>query len=398
MKQPVALAVAVGIGVALGTAGSAHADVIRDDQWHLRYLKVAEANQKSRGDGTTVAIVDTGVDRSHPDLVGAVLDPVFVTESPGASGVDQNGHGTALAGLVAGQGHKDERTGDEHGAGVIGIAPGARILPVVIGSPASPDPTGAVTPDQLADGIDLAVSRGIKIIVVGYSVGGSERLMQAVRGAQESDAIVIAADGNQPGQDFEPFPAGYDGVLAAVPLSRAGDVRVQSTSGRRLGFGVPGDQIMTTNSGGGYRVDDGNASPGLLAGAVALLRSAYPALKAPDIVRRMTLTAADAGEKGLDRDYGQGRLDLVPALTKSLPVPAPSPSATPNGQASAGPSATAQAAPATPRGPRSREPYGWLLGLPLIVVLGVLVANAVRAERRIRVSSTDGIDSERASS
>ncbi|MFB9177488.1 S8 family serine peptidase [Dactylosporangium sucinum] len=395
MKQPVALAVALGIGVALGTAGSAHADVIRDDQWHLRYLMVAEANQKSRGDGVTVAIVDTGVDRSHPDLVGAILDPVFVTETPNATGVDQNGHGTALAGLVAGQGHKDERTGDEHGAGVIGVAPGSRILPVVIGQPASPDPSGAVTPDQLADGIDLAVSRGAKIIVVGYSVGGSERLMRAVRDAQESDAIVIAADGNQPTQDFEPFPAGYDGVLAAVPLTRAGDVRVQSTSGRRLGFGVPGDQIMTTNSGGGYRVDDGSASPGLLAGAVALLRSAYPALKAGDIVRRMTLTAADAGEKGLDREYGQGRLDLVPALTKSLPVP--SPSASPS--RSAVPSATAQpAAPIAARDPRSREPYGWLLGLPLVVVIGVLAANAVRAERRIRVSSTDGIDSERASS
>jgi subtilisin family serine protease len=424
MKQPLALAVALGFVVALVPVTPAGADVIRDDEWHLRYLKVAEANLKTRGEGITVAIVDGGVDRTHDDLRGAVLDPVFVVEqntqsgtqsgtqggtqssaeapppsataspftvaAPPVTGVDEDGHGTALAGAIAGQGH-----GEDHSEGVIGVAPGARILPVVIGQTALPDPTGlrTVDADQLAAGIELAVRQRARVIVVGYSVAGSERLMQAIRDAQAEDAIVVAADGDQPSRAFEPYPAAYEGVLAAVPLTRAGDVRVQSTSGRRTGFGVPGFQIMTTNTGNRYRVDDGSASAGLLAGVVALLRSQYPDAKADEILRRLTITAVDAGAKGPDPEYGLGRVDLVPALTRNIPTPKPS--ASPTASPSASPSPSAEPVVALPR---SRGRYGWLLALPLVAVIAVLALYAALGERRIRISPPDGIDSVRASS
>jgi hypothetical protein len=164
-----------------------------------------------------------------------------------------------------------------------------------------------------------------------------------------------------------------------VPLGRDGTVLVSSTSGRKLGFGVPGEDIMTTNTGDGYRVDAGSASPGILAGAVALVRSAYPSLPAEEIVHRLAATAVDAGTRGLDAEYGQGRLDLVGALTREVKplrtaLPAPSSSAAAN------PSSAAPGAPAaTPVQPRGAA--GWLLALPLVAVLGVLVAIAVRAER-----------------
>jgi hypothetical protein len=199
----------------------------------------------------------------------------------------------------------------------------------------------------------------------------------------------VAADGDQPGGEFEPYPAAYDGVLAAIPLTRAGDVRVQSTSGRKLGLGVPGFQIMTTNNGNRYRIDDGSASPGILAGAVALLRSAYPGVRSAEIVRRLTLTAVDTGPAGADPENGLGRLDLIQALTRRLPTPSPTPSA---GAPSPGvsPSAAPVAAPSTPR---SRGPYGWLLGLPLLLVLAGVSAYAGLAERRIRISARNAVDS-----
>jgi len=390
MKQRLA-AVAVGIIAAVAVpALPARADVIRDDEWHLRYLNVAEANQHTRGEGVTVAIVDRGVDRAHDDLAGAVLDPVYVAgrsdESPSPSPLDApvadpDGHGTALAGAIAGRGH-----GDGNGDGVIGVAPAAKVLPVVLNTPADRAPS----PDEIADGIELAISQRVRVIVVGYSVAGSDRLAQAIRDARDADAMVVAADGDQPNREFEPYPAAYEGVLAAVPLSRAGDMRVRSTSGRRLGLGVPGFQIMTTNSGNRYRVDDGSASPGLLAGAIALLRSAYPDDKAAEIVRRLTLTAVDAGPKGVDSEYGLGRLDLVQALIRRLPSPSPSPSV----QASAiGASPAPAPVVTTPPPPRSRGEYGWLLGLPLLAVLAGLVAYAGIAERRIRISARDEVDS-----
>src|SRR4051812_48838716 len=118
MKQRLA-AVALGLVAALVPAGAARADVIRDNEWHLRYLSVAEANEHTRGEGVTVAVLDRRVDRAHADLPGAVLDPVYAPgdASPPASstapappppgagppGVDPDGHGTALAGVIAGQ-------------------------------------------------------------------------------------------------------------------------------------------------------------------------------------------------------------------------------------------------------------------------------------------------------
>jgi subtilisin family serine protease len=379
-------ALVAGVVLALVPVSPAYADGIRDDQWHLQYLRVSEANETTRGEGVTVAIVDNGVDRNHPDLTASVLQAVYTNGSPTPLG-DPDGHGTALAGLIAGQGHGANRQN-----GVLGIAPAADILPVVLGSPATPDPTGArtVTPDQLAEGIEVATLRGAKVIVVGYSVGGSERLQQAVRQARAADAIIVAADGNRAGEAFEPYPAAYDGVLAAVPLSRAGDVLVPSDSGRRLGFGVPGEEIMTTNSGGGYRVDAGSAAVGALAAVVALLRSAYPKLPADEIVHRLSVTAVDAGADGVDPQFGVGRVDLVPALTRVIPLahpPSPSPVPTPSATGSA-----AVAAPvAGPVPARSRGSLGWLLSLPLVAFIGALLWYALRAELRLRrAEAADG--------
>ncbi|WP_426510152.1 S8 family serine peptidase [Dactylosporangium sp. McL0621] len=393
MKQRLA-AVALGLFAAVVPAGAARADVIRDTEWHLRYLSVAEANGHTRGEGVTVAVIDRGVDRAHADLAGAVLDPVRVTtpgdpgaapspSDPPAAGVpeaDPDGHGTALAGIIAGQGH-----GPEHADGVIGIAPGAKVQPIVLDTPVGRAPTG----DELAAGIEAAIAQRTAVIVIGYSVAGSERLLQAVRDAQAADAIIVAADGDQPGRDFEPYPAAYDGVLAAVPLTRTGEVLVSSASGRKLGLGVPGFQIMTTNSGNRYRVDDGSASPGILGAAVALVRAAYPGVKAPEIVRRLTLTAVDAGPAGPDADNGLGRLDLVQALTRRLPSPSPSPSVRSTSLA-VSPATTPVAAPSTPR---SRGPYGWLLGLPLLAVIAGVGVYAGLAERRIRISARNEVDS-----
>jgi hypothetical protein len=262
---------------------------------------------------------------------------------------------------------------------VLGIAPLASVLPVVA-RPAVPGE--ALTADQLADGIDLATRRGAKVICIGQMVAASERLRQAVADARKADVIVVAADGDRPGRAFPPFPAAYEGVLAAVPLTRTGAVAVRSTSGRNLGFGVPGEEILTTNSGGGYRIDAGIASAGLLAGAVALVRSAFPGLPADEIVHRLSVTASRGGQGFPDTESGRGALDLVASLTRTVPLLRPPVTAGPSAAVTSAPPPSpglATAAPARPRGP-----LGWLVVLPLVAVLAILVWYALRAERRIQ--------------
>jgi subtilisin family serine protease len=366
-------------------AAPAYADGIRDDQWYLGALNVTDAQARTLGQGVVVAVVDTGIDASHQDLASALLPPVMIDGSTESTAFDPDGHGTALAGIIAGQGHGANRQN-----GVIGIAPGAKVLPVVFRAGASPDETGkAVDADQLAAGINVAVQRGAKVICVGYSVAGNPNLRDAVAAANRAGAIVVAADGNRTSETFPPFPAAYDGVLAAVPLGGDGTLLVTSASGRRLGFGVPGEKIMTTNAGGEYRVDAGSASPAILAGAIALVWAAHPDLPADELVHRLSATAVDGGVKGPDAEYGQGKLDLVAALTaevKPLHTAAPSPSPT---QAPPSPSASASARPAAAPPVAPRGLGGWLLMLPLVAVVGVLAVIAIRAERAVPLVSTN---------
>src|SRR5689334_14127401 len=89
-------------------AAPAYADGIRDDQWYLGALNVADAQARTRGEGVVVAVVDTGVDAAHQDLVSSLLPPVMI-DGTDAARFDPDGHGTALAGLIAGQGHGANR-------------------------------------------------------------------------------------------------------------------------------------------------------------------------------------------------------------------------------------------------------------------------------------------------
>src|SRR5262245_55779127 len=88
---------------------------IRDTQWHLQYLKIAEAHRITECAGITVAVIDTGVDATHPDLKGSVLPGRDFATGKGDGRRDVRGHGTGMAGLIAAHGH------------VLGIAPEAKV-------------------------------------------------------------------------------------------------------------------------------------------------------------------------------------------------------------------------------------------------------------------------------
>jgi subtilisin family serine protease len=373
-----ALAGAVG---ALAGAPAAYADSVRDAEWHLRYLHVEEAQQHATGDGVVVAVLDSGVDASHPDLTGSVLPGRSAVGADELARFDADGRGTALAGLIAAHGH-----GTGNADGVMGVAPRAKVLPVVVtggaatGGPSTPAGPAADDPDAVARGIQVALQNGAKVICVGRSVPASGQLHDAVEAARRADAVVVAADANnRAGEDFAPYPAGYEGVLAAAPMNRDLTVTVASRSGRPLALAVPGVDVVTTNTGGGYRIDSGATAAGVLAGAVALVRSAYPGLAADEILHRLTATAVDAGPPGRDEMYGFGQLDLVAALTRGVP-PLHGPSTPPTPAPTKSPTAPPATAPAgNPRGP-----LGWLVVLPLLGVIGGLGWYAWRAEKAIR--------------
>ncbi|MCM0676210.1 S8 family serine peptidase [Micromonospora phytophila] len=330
------------------------ADRVRNDQWHLRYLKVTAAHQIAKGEGVTVAVPDTGVGL-HPDLRENLL--VGIDIIPGGIGdgrQDRDSHGTGMAGLIAAHGQSNN-------LGALGIAPKAKILPIF-----DTPPQGNGDPDALAQSIEYAVSRSVDIISISSVGSRSARLDQAIGAALASDIVVVAAAGNRPEDASVGYPASKDGVVAVGGVDQLGRHAAISTAGPEIDVVAPAVDIYSTSIDGKYRKGTGTSdSTAIVAGAAALIRSKYPDLPASEVVHRLTATAVDKGPPGRDDQYGYGVIDLVAALTADVP-PLGFGSATASPPADPAPTATDVAGPSTDEGDAAT-----IRGL---VTLGVLVA------------------------
>jgi subtilisin family serine protease len=346
------LMVSVVIGSMLAAlsapAMAAEPDLARSLEWQIGALALTDVHKKATGVDIVVAVVDSGVDGTHPDLSGQV------NLGPDGSNVDIDGRGTGMAGLIAGKGHGPE-------AGVLGIAPGAKILPVAY----APGPGEVGDSDRLASGIELATSRGAKIICIGRSAIPSERLAFAIEVAADRGVLVVGVDNSA-------WPASYPGVFAAIPADKTGAVPVGPASGRSTGLAVPGIDLMTTDRSAGYRISDQSGAAAILAGAVAVVWSANPFAKATQITDLLRQTATDRG--------GYKSLNLLGALSKPINAPNPNPSA----PAGATPQASKSKAPGSAgiALADSGDPRRWLIVLPLLLFFAGLVAWSYFAGRR----------------
>ncbi|MEV6849869.1 S8 family serine peptidase [Actinoplanes sp. NPDC051411] len=345
------------------------ADSIRDKQWYLSDLDIAQVHRITEGAGVTVGLIDTGVNASQQDLRGAVLAGTEV--GPDASGDgrrDSDGHGTEMAGIIAGRGHSSKD-------GILGIAPEAKILP--IGSPINT----LATTDFMTDAVDFAITRHVGVINMSFAFDGDETLHAAIRKAAAADIVLIAGAGNE-GKSGE-YPGRYPEVLAVGAYGRDGKIASFSISGPQVGISAPGVDIVTTGNQGAddyYEGQGTSEATAVVSGAAALLRAKYPDLSAAEIVHRLTATATDAGAKGRDDSYGYGRLNIVKALTAHV---APLPSAAVS-SAAAGGAAPAPTSVADPEDlPTAKSPLllvGIVVGL--LVLGGLVVAVVVRGRRR----------------
>ncbi|GIJ52362.1 type VII secretion-associated serine protease [Virgisporangium aliadipatigenens] len=298
----------VAVIVSLSGSTAASADSVRDQQWHLKFLDVSRAQEIAKGGGVTIAVIDTGVDSEHPDLRGNVLDGFDVNGDPGAGRVDKNGHGTAMAGLIAAHGKGPD--------GALGIAPEARILPVqVLG------PTGSGA--GVGEGIRWAVDHGARVVNLSLGGGGgtSAGIGSGIDYARSRDVVVVAAAGNTDRARDVEFPANKPGVVAVGGVDKQGNDSATTVKGEALVVCAPSEDIMTTGLEGKYRRGDGGTSSAaaIVSGVVALIRSKFPQLTAEQVVNRLTATATDKGDPGHDRLYGWGIVDPVKALTATLP-------------------------------------------------------------------------------
>jgi type VII secretion-associated serine protease mycosin len=286
----------------------AQADNTRSQEWYLQTLQISAAHKISTGSGITVAVADSGV-YPHPDLRNNLLPGTDVRA--GMSGNGQkvgDGHGTEMASLIAAHGRPN-------GAGVLGIAPSSKILPIV-----DADSQGRGGADYMATAIEYGADQGARIINVSQGVGPSNALLDAISAAQTQDVLVVAAAGND-STALNEYPAAAPGVLAVGASTQAGKPADFSFANANVQICAPGVKAPAAEPKNKYVIIDGTSgATAIVSGAAALIRAKFPQLSAPDVIHRLTATATPIGAAGTkDSKCGYGVLNIVKALTADVP-------------------------------------------------------------------------------
>ncbi|SCL66880.1 type VII secretion-associated serine protease mycosin [Micromonospora chersina] len=287
-------------------------DQVREEQWQLEELRARTAWRTSTGRGVVVAVIDSGVDGTHPDLAGQVLPGLDLVTPDGSDGPDPVGHGTTVAGLIAGRADDDR--------GVVGLAPDARILPVRVLDDENRYDDAMI----VAKGVRWAVDNGARVINLSLGGGGdSPALAAALDYAFARDVVVVACTGNLATSNSPKvwYPAREPGVLAVAGLDRnSQNLWSGSITGHETVLTAPATALYGARTNGGYwRVQGTSFAAPLVAATAALVRSRYPQLSAGDVVNRLITTARDLGPTGRDDRFGFGLVDPVAALTTDVP-------------------------------------------------------------------------------
>ncbi|WP_396157213.1 S8 family peptidase [Arthrobacter sp.] len=396
----------------LAAPSPAHADEWRDKEYWLTDYGITEAWKTTQGEGVKVAVIDTGIDPTHPDLAGAVRGGTDVSgagDPAGARGIGVNPeHGTLVATLLAGRGHTAEASGkdgdkdaDKDKAkydgpgngpdGIVGVAPKAELMTVSAWIGGS-NPGGIPIDDQLPNAVRWAVDNGAKVI--NMSLGSSstawpESWDDAFLYAEQHDVVIVAAAGNRGvGMVQVGAPATIPGVLTVAGLNREGKASWDSSSeGISIGVAAPAENLVGGLPEGTSRYAEWSgtsAAAPLVSGVAALIRSAHPELSAAQVINRIITTAKDGGVPGRDTLYGYGIVDANAAVNAAVPVVEGNPLGTieewirihRRGEAPAAPEdAEPPAGPAVPdipapQVPEAAEPHPEEDPLPAALVLG----------------------------
>jgi thermitase len=277
-------------------------------EWHLSKIGATSAWDTTQGAGVTIAILDSGVDGSHPDLV-ANLVPGFNVYGNNTDTSDVCGHGTAVAGSAA------ART--NNGMGVAGVAGQAKIMPIRIAYLDSASGSCYAYSSTIASGITYAADHGARIANISYGpLAGIAAIQSAAQYMKSKGGLVFVSAGNN-GVDENITPTT---TLIAVSATDSADAKaIWSSYGAFVSLAAPGANIWTTSKGGIYQGWNGTsfASP-VAAGVAALMMSAAPALDGAQIEQAMFASAVPLGAAGRDPYFGYGRVDAAAGVKAAL--------------------------------------------------------------------------------
>ena len=267
------------------------------------------------GEAVRVAIVDTGIDATHPDLDANVVGGYSAVDYT-ASWADDDGHGTHVAGTVA---------AESDGNGVVGAAPDADLLGVKV-----LDYNGSGTVADVIEGIEWCVGNGVDVINMSLSTGTYyQSLDEAIQAAHAAGIVVVAAAGNSgPGEGTVRYPAKFANVLAVSATDSDDSLASFSSRGPEVDLAAPGVGIESTywhrRRGSIYRDLDGTSMAAPHVSGVAALVLSTPvgawdadgdgAWDPSEVATKLTATGEDLGPADFDSWYGHGLVDAEAAV------------------------------------------------------------------------------------
>ncbi|WP_438494515.1 type VII secretion-associated serine protease mycosin [Streptomyces asiaticus] len=384
-----------------GIAPAAAAQDISSQQWYLKDMQADGMWKVSKGRGITVAVIDTGVDASLPELQGRVLDGIDASDKATDPNDDPNGHGTNMAGLIAGTGK---------GGGIQGLAPEAKILPV---KSSLLDMKSESVGSVMAKAIKYSVDHGAKVLNISLGVTGLpayfSKTQSAVNYALKKGALIFAATGNAGDKEnHSEYPSVLPGVVGVGAIDRTGKVAKFSTTGDQVGLVAVGDKIPTRckDMESVCMTHGTSDATAITSASAALIWSKHPKWTNNQVLRVMMQTAAKPKTGDIPSSYlGYGSVrprkvlldgegDPGPANTNPLLAregatkPKPSESASKSaGDASQPPASDEQAAKKPAVEAKASDDDGgnttlWVaLGAGVVVIVGAAVAFTVVRRR-----------------
>lgn len=291
-------------------------DTLYSNQWALPKISAPAAWDVTTGSSAlTIAVVDTGVESSHPDLLGRVVMGYDFANSD-SDPSDDNGHGTAVAGIAA--------ANSNNALGVAGMNWVAKVLAVK-----TFDSTGNGYTSNIADGIMYAADRGARVISMSFAAPyGTYTMESAIDYAHSKGCVLVAAAGNN-SRDWVSYPAAYSKVIAVGATDSSDALASWCNYGADQDVVAPGVGVMTTTSGGTYAQFSGtSAATPFVSGLAGLVLAREPGLSQAQVAAAIRAGAVDLGAAGWDERFGWGRIDAartLGALGGNEPPPPPPP-------------------------------------------------------------------------
>lgn len=293
--------------------------------WGITRIDAPKSWTTSRGTGVKVSVIDTGIDKTHPDLVDNIAGGVnFVKSGRGARTTvdpnawnDDHGHGTHVSGTVA---------ATDNTIGVVGVAPQARLYGVKVLNSA-----GSGYTSDIISGIEWSVTNNMQVINMSLGMSSHVQAFQdAVDAADAAGVVVVAAAGNSgdgdPTTNNVGYPAKYSSAIAVSATDSTDRIATFSSDGAEVEIAAPGVTINSTTRGGGYGTMNGTSMAAPHVAGVIANMLATPITLAADLNQDglwskgearayLQVTSDDLGTAGRDVFFGHGLADTEEAVT-----------------------------------------------------------------------------------